>query len=77
MDPLRASLGKVVHQQLRRDQHDGQQVVEVVRHATGEPTNRLELVRVLVDRVQFRLEVRDSRLELLMARGPSSSLARR
>ena len=66
VDPLRAVLGQIVHQQLGRHQNDGEQVVEVVRHAAGEPADRLHLVRVLVDRVQLRLEVRDSRFEFLM-----------
>ena len=66
VNPLRTALGQVVHEQLGRHQHDGQQVVEIVCHAAGEPANRLQLVRVLVNGVQFRLEVRDSRFELLM-----------
>ena len=42
----RIVIGHVAAQQIEAAQHDGQQIVEVVRHAAGQLADRLDLLRV-------------------------------
>ena len=52
------ALVEILQQQLAIPQHDGQQIIEIVGHASGEPSNRLHLLGLLKLRLQ-RAALRD------------------